>query len=65
MATIAEYLLQLQADKEALINSLSEKGVEVAADATFTTLVPKVDEVEEVIFDNEVYEGKAEIIIAK
>ena len=47
MATIAEYLLQLQADKEALISSLSDKGVEVAADATFTTLVPKVDEVEE------------------
>lgn len=47
MATIAEYLVQLQADKEALINSLSNKGVEVAADATFTSLVPKVDEVEE------------------
>lgn len=47
MATIADYLLQLQADKEALINSLSDKGVEVDADATFTSLVPKVDEVEE------------------
>ena len=47
MATIAEYLAQLQADKEALINSLSDKGVEVATDATFTSLVPKVDEVEE------------------
>lgn len=47
MATIAEYLVQLQADKEALINSLSNKGVEVATDATFTSLVPKVDEIEE------------------
>lgn len=42
MATTADYLTQLQADKQALVNNLVEKGVEATNDETFTSLVPKV-----------------------
>lgn len=42
MATTADYLTQLQADKQTLVNNLVEKGVEATNDETFTSLVPKV-----------------------
>ena len=45
MATTADYLTQLQADKQALVNNLVTKGVEATNDETFTSLVPKVLEI--------------------
>lgn len=45
MATTADYLTQLQADKQTLIDNLVAKGVEASNDETFTTLVPKVAEI--------------------
>ena len=41
MATTADYLTQLQADKQALVDILVSNNVEASADETFTTLVPK------------------------
>ncbi len=46
MATTAEYLTQLQTDKQSFITKLSEKGVEVTGNETFTELVPKFDEIQ-------------------
>jgi hypothetical protein len=43
---VAEYLSQLQKDKQALAKNLSDKGVEVKDNETFTTLVPKVATIE-------------------
>ena len=40
--TTSDYLTQLQADKQALVNNLVEKGVEATNEETFTSLVPKV-----------------------
>lgn len=42
MATTAEYLTQLQTDKATLVTNLVAKGVDATNDETFTTLVPKV-----------------------
>ena len=42
MATIAEQLIQLQNDKQVLVDNLVAKGVEASSDETFTTLAPKV-----------------------
>lgn len=42
MATSADYLTQLQADKQTLVDNLVTKGVEATNDETFTSLVPKV-----------------------
>lgn len=42
MATTADYLSQLQTDKQALVDNLVEKGVEATNNETFTSLVPKV-----------------------
>lgn len=42
MATTADYLAQLQADKQTLVDNLVAKGVEATSDETFTTLAPKV-----------------------
>lgn len=42
MATTSDYLTQLQADKQTLVNNLIEKGVEANTNETFTSLVPKV-----------------------
>ena len=42
MATTAEYLTQLQTDKTTLVTNLVAKGVDATNDETFTTLVPKV-----------------------
>lgn len=46
MATTQEYLSQLQIDKENLVNNLISKGVEASNEETFTTLVPKVNDIE-------------------
>lgn len=43
---VAEYLSQLQKDKQALVKNLFDKGVEVKDNETFTTLVPKVATIE-------------------
>lgn len=42
MATITDYLTQLQADKQTLIDNLVSKGVNATSEDTFTTLAPKV-----------------------
>lgn len=46
MATIAEQLIQLQNDKQVLVDNLVAKGVEASSDETFTTLAPKVADIE-------------------
>ena len=46
MATIAEQLTQLQNDKQVLVDNLVAKGVEASSDETFTTLAPKVADIE-------------------
>lgn len=46
MATTQEYLSQLQADKQTLVNNLVTKGVNATNDETFTSLVPKVLDIE-------------------
>lgn len=46
MATTADYLTQLQSDKQALVDNLNAKGVTASGDETFTSLVPKVLEIE-------------------
>lgn len=46
MATTAEYLTQLQADKQTLVTNLVAKGVEADNSETFTTLVPKVADIQ-------------------
>lgn len=45
MATTADYLTQLQADKQMLVDNLVTKGVEATSDETFTSLVPKVADI--------------------
>lgn len=42
MATTTDYLTQLQKDKTTLVTNLVAKGVDATNDETFTTLVPKV-----------------------
>lgn len=51
MATTAEYLAQLQADKQTLVDNLVAKGVEATSDETFTTLAPKVANVSSADFE--------------
>lgn len=46
MATTADYLTQLQADKQTLVDNLVAKGVEASNDETFTSLVPKVADIQ-------------------
>lgn len=43
---IDKYLNQLIVDKQALVNNLVEKGIEASSDETFTSLVPKVSDIE-------------------
>ena len=45
MATTADYLAQLQADKQTLVDNLVAKGVEASNEETFTTLAPKVADI--------------------
>ena len=42
MPTTSEYLQQLQTDKQNLVDNLVTKGVSASNDETFTSLVPKV-----------------------
>lgn len=46
MATTSDYLKQLQADKQVLVDNLVAKGVAATSDETFTTLVPKVNDIQ-------------------
>lgn len=46
MPTIAEQLTQLQTDKQTLVDNLVAKGVEATSDETFTSLVPKVADIQ-------------------
>lgn len=46
MATTSDYLTQLQADKQALVDNLVAKGVQATNNETFTTLVPKVNNIQ-------------------
>lgn len=46
MATIQEQINQLKIDKQTLVDNLVEKGVEATSDETFTTLVPKVKDIQ-------------------
>ena len=46
MATTAEYLTQLQTDKATLVTNLVAKGVDATNDETFTSLVPKVADIQ-------------------
>ena len=46
MATIQEYINQLKTDKQMLVDNLVAKGVEATNDETFTTLEPKVNDIQ-------------------
>lgn len=46
MATTAQYLEQLQADKQTLVDNLVAKGIDASDDETFTSLVPKVADIQ-------------------
>ncbi len=46
MATTTDYLTQLQADKQTLVTNLVAKGVEADNSETFTTLAPKVADIQ-------------------
>ena len=46
MATTTDYINQLKTDKTNLVNNLIEKGASAAQDETFTSLVPKVLDIE-------------------
>ena len=46
MATTTDYINQLKTDKTNLVNNLIEKGVSATQDETFTSLVPKVLDIE-------------------
>lgn len=46
MATTTDYLTQLQKDKTTLVTNLVAKGVTATNDETFTTLVPKVADIQ-------------------
>lgn len=46
MATIQEQINQLKVDKQNLVDNLVAKGVEATSEETFTTLVPKVKDIQ-------------------
>ena len=48
MATTADYLTQLQADKQTLVDNLVAKGIQASNDETFTSLVSKVADIQSV-----------------
>ena len=45
MATVTDYLTQLQTDKQTLVDNLVAKGIDATSDETFTSLVPKVADI--------------------
>ena len=57
MATIQEQINQLKVDKQTLVDNLVEKGVEATSDETFTTLVPKVKDIQGGIDINDYFEN--------
>ena len=46
MVTISQQLTQLLTDKQKLVNNLVAKGVEATSKETFTSLVPKVADIQ-------------------
>lgn len=46
MATIQEQINQLKVDKQNLVDNLVAKGVEATSEETFTSLVPKVNDIQ-------------------
>ena len=56
MATIQEQINQLKVDKQNLVDNIVEKGVEATSDETFTTLVPKVKDIQGGIDINDYFE---------
>jgi hypothetical protein len=44
--TTSDYLTQLQKDKEVLVTNLQDKGVDATSEETFTTLCPKVADIQ-------------------
>ena len=56
MATIQEQINQLKVDKQNLVDNLVAKGVEATSDETFTTLVPKVNDIQSGVDINDYYE---------
>ena len=60
MATVSDYLTQLQTDKQTLVDNLVTKGVSATSDETFTSLVPKVLDIQsgssdDLVIDNAKY----------
>ena len=56
MATIQEQINQLKVDKQNLVDNLVAKGVEATSDETFTTLVPKINDIQGGIDINDYFE---------
>ena len=56
MATIQEQINQLKIDKQTLVDNLVAKGVEATSDETFTTLVPKINDIQGGIDINDYFE---------
>ena len=46
MPTTNDYIDQLKTDKQTLVNALNEKGVEATSNETFTSLAPKVSQIQ-------------------
>ena len=47
MATVTDYLTQLQTDKQTLVDNLLAKGIDATSDETFTSLVPKIENIKD------------------
>ena len=56
MATIQEQINQLKIDKQTLVDNLVAKGVEATSEETFTTLVPKVNDIQSGVDINDYFE---------
>ena len=56
MATIQEQINQLKIDKQTLVDNLVAKGVEATNNETFTTLVPKINDIQGGIDINDYFE---------
>lgn len=61
MATIQEQINQLKVDKQNLVDNLVAKGVEATNNETFTTLVPKVKDIQGGIDINDYFETNFKI----
>lgn len=65
MPTIADYLNNLKKDKDNLVSNLKIKGVSAENSETFTSLVPKVLEIETGIDTSDATALPSEILIDK